>query len=313
MPPNSTGVWLQGTQTPQSAGRNTGRTRNPQPVYNPGTGNQRIQGNISYPGGGSSGQAGGGGGPSAADIANQQKAQQIAQLKETIQAKRARANQIFEALTGAVKNLAREKRGSLENQFQQEQTRATEDYTARGDELGRVYAARGLGDSSYRTNALDLASRDFERSIEDLGAQRRTGLAKVGSEAVNELAAIRADKGSIASYVKNIGELGNDVGALRTLRNKIDDRIREAQVTKAKLGTQKGYTGRLAQIAPYEGTTSALSAALKSLVQSATPSVVKDRLAGALIANYDPSNSAEWRSFYSQEKEKVASPTSTGG
>lgn len=262
----------------------------------------------------SGGQAAlGGGGPSAADVAAQQQAQELAGLRNEIISRRERANSIFDALTGAVQALAQEKRGGLEQQYQQETGRALEDFTDKGDELQRVYAARGLADSSYRINAVDKASRDYQRSLQDLGSAREKGLSDVGSEASGSLARIGADRGAVNA--QDLGEIGRkedgtyDTNALRELRNQLDARIREAEVQQSQFGTAQGFRGRLDQIAPYNGIGDSLRSALATLIQSATPTVVKDRLASQLIANYAPSDSAAYQKFYEDQKKQTESPT----
>lgn len=263
-------------------------------------------------------------------VANQ-RAGEIGALKSEILARRQRANSIFDSLTAAVNSLTKEKRAALETQFADEQTRATENFTREGDQLQRTYAGRGLGDSSYKTEALDTAGKGYERAIKDLGTARQTGLAKVGSEAATNLAGINADRSSVnaanldeilnsvrvtgvdnlglKSY--NLGELTDNVSTLRDLRNQIDDRIRKAEVQQAGFNTEQGFRGKLNQIAPYNGINQNLQSALSALVNSAAPKVVKDRLATAIINNYDPSNGQQWQNFYDTESEKLNTATST--
>lgn len=256
------------------------------------------------------GQAGGAAaGPSAADIAAQQQAQEVAALRNDIIGRRQRANAIFDALTGAVNSLAQEKRGQLEAQFQQNSQRAQEDFITKGDELNSVYAARGLGDSSYRVNAANLASRDYQRTFQDLVGGRDAGLAKVGAEAVGTQAQIAADRNSVNS--RNLNEI-NDPNALRELRNQTEDRVNKADVQSAQFGTDAGFRGRLDQIAPYAGINDALKSALTGLIQSATPKPVKDKLAGALISNYAPGDAQIWQQFYDEQSRKVESPSNAG-
>lgn len=267
---------------------------------------------VGYGGGGGQAPGGGGGGygggPTAADIQAQKEAAEVAELKETIAARRAKANQIFSALTGAVQSLAQEKRGALEKQFATEQTQATEDFTVKGDELQRVYAGRGLGDSSYRINAVDRASQEYQRAIEDLGGQREAGLTKVGREAALANARIRADREALDA-ARLEGDEADDIGSLRELRDKLDARIREAEVQKVQFGTDKGFRGRLNKIAPYTGVGKNLKAALSSLINSAAPQVVKDRLASAIINNYAPEDSDVWQDYYDKESAKTESDT----
>lgn len=268
----------------------------------------------SITGGGGGGAGTGGGGATSGDIASAQNAQQVASLKNEIMSRRQRANSIFEALTGAVQALAQDKRGALEGQFAQEQGRATEDFTKEGDNLNWSYASRGLGDSSFRINAQEDASKMYSRAIQDLGTQRNTGLAKVGQEVAGRSARYSADRDSINSL--NLDEIGRrddgtiDSNALVDARNQLDNRIRELGVEQAEMGTEAGFRGKLDQVAPYTGVATQLKSALTSLVQSAAPKVVKDRLASAIISNYAPTDQATWEKFYQEAGSQVASPTS---
>lgn len=256
-------------------------------------------------GGAVQGAATGGGG-----IAQAQDTQQIAGLRNEIIARRDRANSIFDALTGAISALAQEKRGGLEQQFQQQQQQATEDFTNQSGQLARAYRGRGIGDSSFKVNALDAAGNQFQRAIQDLGSQRQSGLAKVGSESEVALARLGADRGSLAGI--NIDEVGRrddgtvDITKLAELRDSLDDRIRQAQVQQTELGTESGFRGKLDQIAPYGGTTEALRGALNSLIQAAVPKAVKDRLASAIISNYAPTDAGVWQQYYEEQNRQTA-------
>lgn len=252
----------------------------------------------------SGGQAAGG--ASASDIAAQQQAAEVAGLRNEIISRRQRANSIFDALTGAVNALAQEKRGQLDAQFNQNTQRATEDYVTKGDELNNVYAARGLGDSSYRINAADLAGRDYQRTTQDLGSQHEQGLAQTGAEASGTQAQIGADRGSVNNI--NLDEL-TDVTSLRDLRSQIDDRIRKAEVQQSQFGTDAGFRGKLDQIAPYNGSNDALKSALNGLIQSATPKPVKDKLANSIISTYAPGDAQIWQQYYDEKAKQAESPT----
>lgn len=255
------------------------------------------------PGGNTPG--GGGGQPSAAAIAAQQKAAQVGQLRNEIISRRERANSIFEALTGAVQALAQEKRGSLESDFGRESARAQEDYTDTSGQLSRAYAGRGLGDSSYRINALDKAGADYGRTVEDLGNQRQSALGQLGGETVGALARIGADREASNSF--NLDELGDDVESLMSLRNKLDERIRQAGVQQAEFGTQSGFKGRLGGIAANTQSVGVLKSSLQNLLQTAVPKSTKDKIASAIINNYAPEEANVWQEFWNKESQKAPS------
>lgn len=243
-------------------------------------------------GGGGGGGAGGASAQNMADLAN---------LRGEIIARRDRANSIFDALTGAVNSLTQERRGTLENQFQQQQGQAVKDFGEQSSNLSRAYQGRGLGQSSFKQNALDLAAQKEQQALQDLGTQRQSGLAQIGSEAANQLAGISADRGSLGFDVNQIGLKDDgtfDLNELRDFRNKLDDRIRSAETQQVGLGTQAGFRGRLEQIAPYNGVADALRSALTGLVQSATPKPVQDKLASAIIGNYAPTDAQTWQKYY---------------
>lgn len=233
---------------------------------------------------------------------------QVAALRADIIARRERANSIFDALTGAVQALAQEKRGGIEGDFAREQGRAIEDSTNQLNTVARTYRGRGLGDSSYKVNALDEGATAQARALEDLGRQRESGLTQVGSEAETALARINADRGSVGGI--DLAQVGRredgtyDVNQLAELRNSLDERIREAEVQQTQFGTQAGFRGKLEKIAPYGGTVDTLKSALSSLVQSAAPKVVKDRLASAIISNYAPTDAQTWTNFYEEQSRR---------
>lgn len=228
---------------------------------------------------------------------------EVASLRDEIISRRERANSIFDALTGAVSALAASKRGELEKGFQREQQTATEQFGTQSKDISRAYRGRGLGESSYRINALEDAGKAFQGALAQLGEQRTAGLGEIGGQLAGQLARIKADRGSMADL--NLDELGDDVGSLRQLRNNLDERIREAEIQQATARTPEGFAGQLNKVAPYGGTTNALKGALDSLLKSATPQTVKSALAQQIISNYDPDNEAFWKNYYEQEAIKA--------
>lgn len=252
-------------------------------------------------GGSAGGGAAGGGGLGAGSP-------QVAELRSEIAARRERANSIFAALTEAVSALTKEKRSGIESDFAREQGEALEDYTSQSNTLARTYRGRGLGDSSFKVGALEEAGDEYSDTLADLGRQRQAGLAQTGSEADIALARINADRGSVSDI--DLGEIGRredgtyDVNQLVSLKNDLDNRIREAQVQRSEFRSQKGFRGRLDEISPYKGTTTALKSALQSLVKTATPQSVKDKLASAIINNYAPDDAGTWQNFYEEESRK---------
>lgn len=250
----------------------------------------------------------GGGGTTAGQISAEQQAQQIASLRNEIISRRERANSIFEALTGAVSALAQEKRGQLEQGFAKETENAGEEFNRQSNLIASRYRGRGLGDSSYKTYALEDAGESYQDTLGSLGQQRQAGLGQVGADSATALARIGADRGSVNAA--NLDEVGRredgtyDADALRSLRDKLDERIREAEVQQAEFGTQAGFRGQLDKIAPYGGTVDTLRSALTSLAQSAAPKVVKDRIASTIIGNYAPTDQQVWTQFYNEEEQK---------
>jgi hypothetical protein len=245
-------------------------------------------------------------GPSAADIAAQQTAAQVSDLQSQIVARRQQANQIFDALTGAVNALAQAKRSDYETGYNQNVQRAGEDFTQQGDQLNNTYAARGLGDSSYRINAFDQAGQAYTRSLQDMGNTRNTDLANIGSTAASQQAAIGSDRASVNNTpISQIGVRADgsyDVTALQNARDQLDQRIQAATVQQAQLNTPQGYRGQLDQIAPNNQINSQLQSALGGLIKAAIPQNVKDKIASTLISNYAPDQSQLWEQYYQQQQ-----------
>lgn len=241
--------------------------------------------------------------PSAADIASQQQAAEAANLKNEIISRRDRANQIFDALTGAVSALVQEKRGRVESDYAREQGAATDAFTKESGNISQAYRGRGLGSSSYRSYALEDAGEAHASALGELGSQRQDALSQVGAEAVGAEARINADRGSLNTI--NLDDYGDDANALRQLRDNIDQKIRDAEVKQAELGTASGMRGRLDQIAPYGGTLQTLQTALGNLASIAIPKSAKDKIASAIIDNYAPSDRGTWEAFYNEESKKT--------
>lgn len=258
------------------------------------------------------GQTGGGTDPAAAAEA-QRKAEEAARiqgLRDEISARRQRANTIFDSLTAAVQNLAKEKRGELEGSYNQQQAAATDQFGQQSNLIANRYRGRGLGDSSYKTYALEDAGESYNATVQQLGRERQQGLADVGGYLTEQEARIGADR-QAANYddLTQVGlrEDGTyDANALIELRSKLDERIREAEVQQAQTTTNAGFRGRLDQVSPYSGAVDTLKSSLAALARSAAPSTVKDRIAQTLIGNYAPEDGSTWTNFYQEEQKKQA-------
>lgn len=255
---------------------------------------------------------GGGGGDSEAQLEAQRKAEEAARvqgLRDEITARRQRANSIFETLTAAVQNLAKDKRAEFEKSFADQQKSATDTFEQESGLIANRYRGRGLGDSTYKTYALEDAGESYENTVTQLGRERKAGLADIGAATDEQLARIGADR-QATSY-DNLLEVGRredgtfDPAELIKLRAKIDERIRDAEVQQAQVKTSGGFRGSLNQIAPYSGAVDTLKASLSQLARSAAPKQVKDRIAQTLIGNYAPQDGNTWTKFYSDEEKKT--------
>lgn len=253
-------------------------------------------------GGTTGGVATGGGFGGAVDPAVAEQAARAEALREQVLSRRGRANALFEALTGAVRGMAKAQRGEFEEGIAKQEGMARTDFQESVPGINRTYGGRGLLDSSYRVNAIDAAANALDRALAELGEERESGLARIGREAETELAAIGADRSSIADL--NLGEIGDDASQLVSLRNKLDDLIRTATQRRSTLRSSEGFRGRLNQIAPSGKATGALRQSLSNLAQAAIPQSVKNRVAEAVINTYigDSNDADKWRRFFQEQQ-----------
>ena len=254
---------------------------------------------------------GGGGGISAAQRAEAENAARAKELRSVINNKRARLNKLFDTLTEDVSALVGARRGELEDSFRRETRDAREGFQSKSEELDRVFAGRGLTDSSYRIEGQADAAQQFRRALNELGRQRQSSLAELGKSASEKQAAIRADRQSLATI--NLNELKDDVAGLTSARNKIQKMIIEARKQRGSLKTPGGFRKTLNKIRGPQGQAGALGKQLDALIASNTPKVVKDAIAEGLIGNFGGVDQGLWREYYQNKVQENTSPTAQEG
>lgn len=259
----------------------------------------------------SSGAVSGGGSRGSSRVANPVVAESDG-LRNEIASRRSRANAIFSALTNAVQDIANERVAETEADYGRQVSTITSNQEQTNNDLTAAYGGRGLKDSSYRINAVDKSAAEAQGGIEELGRARSGALAKIGEYLSSAKAKLRGSEQSVNAI--NLDEIGNDPDALKTVRDRLDDRLRELDIEQASTRTDQGFMGTLNSSVPQLGNVSgAVKNALDGLLKSALPQTVKASIASGLIGNLDPDNKLKWEEYYRQQAQVAPVETLPSG
>lgn len=246
------------------------------PNYEAAAYNQAIQNGYIKPDGGSGGSY---------DPAAAQRAQEAAQKNSyisDIQSKFNTLQNIFNGLFGKADQIANERTNELTTNYDQQQNDLLKQYGQTADRTNLGYAARGLGSSTYLTNAQDENSNIYNRELGNIGTARNNNLASIGQTLASQKAGIQNQLDSYRNAYNQIGQL--DLGGLAQAQNTFTQGINNANQTAATFGTNSDFISKLNGITPYQQQgTAQLAAKLKNLVTSSAPASAKKYVALGLI------------------------------
>lgn len=275
----------------------TGGTLNPQqtssiplqPTYNP----QTTANPMDYTSFGSTGDSGatlGATTPTATvapeyDAAAAQRAADLAEanaLRGTFTSLFSQINDIYDSIYGRIGTVGAEKAGQVQERYGKETGALAEQFTKEFPRIGNAYAARNAGDSSYRYDAEQLATGQYDRVVGDLATQRDSDLATAGQYVANEQGAITADKGKLTNIAIAIAE-SEDPAELRALQTEYRNLKVDLEQRDATTQSQASLTNTANQLVDTRDRTASLQAGLTSIITGAAPNALKQQVAMGMI------------------------------
>lgn len=216
-------------------------------------------------------------------------------LRDEILGKRGSVINAYEALFGDLGKLVKTRAGQIEKTAGENTGKLTEQYTASIPKIRGSYDALGAGDSTDTRDANIGAKKGYEESVAEVGKQKESDLSKVGQYEQETRAGWNADKSSIMRLLDRVNDT-EDEGDLREARNQVEDKLGEANVSRAKLSTDEGARGRLSAITKDAGRFDSIKSSLDNIVNSQLGGDVKSGAVQAVLNSADVSD---------EDKEKV--------
>lgn len=229
-----------------------------------------------------------GGGLSAAEIAEQQRlaaeAAERTALRNEIMGYGGELQDVYGSLFGNLDKLVKTRDAELESQYGEQFGKASKQYTSAIPEIETSYAALGAADSTDNTYAKNDAKAGFEDTTKTIGKNKSEDKAKLGQYSQEQRTKFEVDKDNARKQVDRAGQT-EDVSALRSMRNALEESLGAARVTGATLGTDKGAKGELSRLTQDAGRFEAATSALDSILKSAMSGSVKAAAVKAVVDN----------------------------
>lgn len=274
-------------------------SNNPKPAPKPQSGDQIAQtinqGPTAVQGwtdGGGYYTGGGGGGTTDSTAA----------LKSDILNKWNTLQSVFQGLFGDVDSNIRNRSGELSKDYDDQIGTLVKGYGTATGGTSSAYAARGLSDSSYLSDAQQQNTDIYDQSLKSLADDKTSKLAELGRFGESTKARYGAAKDSFGQSISRLDDY--DEAGLGTLDSQLGGAIGDASAARAGLGSDQQYIEGLSKISPIQQQgTAQLAARLKTLVQSAAPAQAKKYIAQGLIkasSLNDANANAYWSNYFEQ-------------
>jgi len=218
-----------------------------------GGGEPQVQSaNVAVPEAGLYGAYGGGSG--AAYDPNKDPAN-IARVRGEVSGLMGAFEAAFNDAMSKVDALAQQKKGEFAEKYKQAKETLTQTYGDTSNQIDNQMSARGAYNSSYRANEQGTAKNAFDTAYGNLGQAEEQDVASVGQFASEQKAQLAGARPNF-----NLNDY-NDVGDLLSVKQSVDQAVKQLQTTGAGLLTSSAYRDNLNKIAPE--TADAGNAALK--------------------------------------------------
>jgi hypothetical protein len=208
----------------------------------------------------------------------------------------------YDELTGDADRIANEKSQFINQNYDSQFDKLNKSFAANAQQQANAYGARGLGSSSYYTNAQNEANDVFNTNIADINRNRSNDLAQVGQFLASNKGQFQAAKNQYQDYANHIGDY--DQAGLMNLDQQLGSALAQVQAQRAGFGTQSDFINKLNAITPVQNHgAETLAANLQKLVAASAPKFAKDQIAQGLIKQaqiQDPNAQNYWTNYYKQ-------------
>lgn len=213
-----------------------------------------------------------------------QEEQQKAGLRSGISTLIDQALGVYDTLFGNVRSAAKSQREALDKRQAEEAQGLTEQFNIELPKVGASYAARGLGDSTYRTAAEYQAGENFKEQLKDVAQTTETEKTKIGQALAAQEAEIGVGR-NLFNFTR--GQLGQvtDLGELMRTQADIQKRIAELQGTAASTGTREAYLQKFAGLAPAANRLANLRGVLSNVIMGQAAPALKRDVAAQIIGS----------------------------
>jgi len=192
-------------------------------------------------------------------------------------------NSIYDTIYGRLTRVGEEKAGQVVDRYDDETTALGTQFTQELPMIGNAYAARGAADSSYRYDADQRATSQYNNVVDDLTLQRNDDLASVGQYVTDQHAGITADKAKIEIIKTRIAE-SEDPAELRQLKTEYQNLKADLEARSTGTQSQESLTNTANQMVDTRDRTASLQAGLTSIITGAAPNALKTQVAQGMIA-----------------------------
>lgn len=205
-----------------------------------------------------------------------------ATYKANIRANWQSLNDIYNKLFGDVDNQVTEKTNEFSKQFDTQLDDLNRGYQNTVGQTGMMYAARGLGDSSYLGDANAQNADIYNRSVNDLTEQKSNALAGLGTYAANTKANYSKARDQYSQYMNMLDQM--DAQGLSSLDSQLTSSVSDANTARSNFMTDPQKIAELNKIVPIQQQgTQQLAGRLQTLLTSGAPAFAKKQIAQGLI------------------------------
>jgi len=266
----------------------------------PGSSPAAVQDNYDPYGGYYSGGGGGGGGGGAYGATAP--SEDLTPYRNSVLDKIRGIQSVYDSLSGDVNRIAQERTGQLTQNYDNQFNNLNTAYGNNQNAQSNAYGARGLGSSSYYTDAQKQSQDIYNQNTQDILGAKNNDLASIGQFAASNKGQFSAAKNGYNDYINNI--MNYDKSGLMSLQQQLGGAQSQVDAQRAGFGTQSDFINKLNGITPVINKgAETLAQNLQKLTTASAPQFAKDQIAQGLIKQaqlQDPNAQNYWQNYYQQ-------------
>lgn len=221
----------------------------------------------------------------AASAAEAAKAQRIAQanaLKGGLTGMVNNIKSVYDAIYGDIDAVGADKTKGVQQRYNNERTAVVDQFNTDFPQIGNAYSARNTYDSSYRQDAEQGATKQFDNVQTGLATGRDEDLGAVGRFVATERAQVGADQSGL-TQMQQLINASEDPDELTTLQQTLNDRINQVTASRAGMRSQDAYRAEANSLVSTADRSVGLRQNISNIVAGAAPAPLKRSVAMKLI------------------------------